>query len=104
MQNKMIPTPPEVALDRVLAGLERELADATDEEIAQAGEDLGMNVKMKGTAAFLGVLGPMPKRLSDIFDVADLAQMRKAYQELIGERRVSLPPGKKNRGDDDDGG
>ena len=102
MQNKMMSAPLEAALDRLLDGLARELADATDEEIVQAGEDLGMNVKMKGTAAFLGVLGPMPKRLSDIFDVTDPARMRKAYQESIGARRFSLPTGKKNRGDEDE--
>jgi hypothetical protein len=44
-------TPPEVALDRVLAGLEKELVDATDEEIELAARDLGMNVRMKGSAA-----------------------------------------------------
>ncbi len=35
----MTPNPPEVALNRVLAGLEKELLDATDEEIDTAAAD-----------------------------------------------------------------
>jgi len=70
MRKKVIREPPEVALDRVLAGLERELVEATDEEVVQAAAELGMNVNMKGIAAFMGLFG-MPKRLEDIFDPED---------------------------------
>jgi hypothetical protein len=88
MRKKVIPIPADLALNRVLAGLEKELVEATDAEIEQAAEDLGMNLRMKGSAAFGGVLGPMPKRLEDIFDLGDL---RRAYIKfLIGQR--SLPP------------
>ena len=69
MRNKMTSTPPDVALNRVLAGLERELVEATDEEIELAAQDLGMNVRMKGLAAFIGVKYTFPKRLEDIFAV-----------------------------------
>jgi hypothetical protein len=69
MRNKMMSTPPEVALNRVLFGLEKELVEATDEEIEQAAQDLGMNVRMKGSAAFIGVTYTFPKRFDDIFDV-----------------------------------
>jgi hypothetical protein len=80
MRTKMTPQPPELALDRVLAGLEKELVEATDEEIVQAAQDLGMNVKMKGSAAFIGVKYTFPKRVEEIFD---LAQMRQAYLEHV---------------------
>jgi hypothetical protein len=75
----MTPNPPEVALNRVLAGLEKELVEATDEEIELAAADLGMNVKMKGSAAFIGVMYTVPKRIEDIFD---LGELRKAYLKL----------------------
>jgi hypothetical protein len=80
MRKNMIPIPPELALDRVLAGLGKELVDATDEEIEQAAQDLGMNIRMKGSAAFGGVLGPMPKRIEDIFD---LEELRRAYGKFL---------------------
>lgn len=41
--------------ERLLAALEQELMEATDEEILQAAADLGMNPAMKGSAAFFGV-------------------------------------------------
>jgi hypothetical protein len=99
MRKGMNRTSPEVALDRVLAGLEKELVDATDEEIELAAQDLGMNVKMKGSAAFIGVIYAFPKRIEDIFD---LEQLRKAYVESRRSRRSYLPKaGKKDRGDDE---
>jgi len=84
MRKNLMPISPDAALDRVLAGLEKELAGTTDEEIAEAAEELGMNVRMKGSAAFLGVLGPLPKRLEDIFDVEDL---RRTYGKLTSGTR-----------------
>lgn len=46
---------PERGLERLLAALERDLLDATDEEILEAARELGMNPAMKGSAAFMGV-------------------------------------------------
>ncbi len=46
---------PEGRLERLLAALERDLLDATDEEILAAARELGMNPAMKGSAAFFGV-------------------------------------------------
>ena len=69
MRNKMTRTPPEVALNRVLASLANDLAEASDEEIVQAAAELRMDVKMKGSAAFIGVLYTLPRRFDDIFDV-----------------------------------
>jgi hypothetical protein len=41
--------------EQLLAALEQELIEATDEEILAAASDLGMNPAMKGSAAFFGV-------------------------------------------------
>lgn len=41
--------------ERLLAALERELVEATDEEILEAAGELGMNPAMKGSAAFFGI-------------------------------------------------
>lgn len=46
--------------ERLLAALERELLEATDEEILEAARDLGMNPAMKGSAAFFGVTVARP--------------------------------------------
>lgn len=48
-------THPERGLERLLVALERDLLDATDEEILAAAKELGMNPAMKGSAAFIGV-------------------------------------------------
>ena len=96
MCKNLISNPPDVALNRVLAGLGQELVEATDEEIAEAAKKLGMNIRMKGSAAFLGVFGSMPKRIEDIFDVEDL---RTAYVKFISGQR-SLPPNDES-GDDE---
>jgi hypothetical protein len=39
----------------LLTALERELTEATDEEILEAASDLRMNPAMKGSAAFFGI-------------------------------------------------
>ena len=49
---------PESAFERLLLLLERELIDATDEEILEAARDLGMNPRMRGSSAFFGVTTP----------------------------------------------
>jgi len=77
MRKKLIPTTPDIALDRVLAGLATELAVSTDQEIIQAAKDLGMNVNMKGSAAFIGVFG-LAKRLEDFFDLEDRPRLDKS--------------------------
>jgi hypothetical protein len=54
---------PEASLEHVLATLERELIDATDEEVLAAAAELGMNPSMKGSAAFVGVKSPLIRAL-----------------------------------------
>lgn len=46
---------PELGLERLLAVLERDLLDATDEEISAVAGELGMRPGMKGSIALLGV-------------------------------------------------
>ena len=72
MRKDLMTSRTELALERVIAGLERELIDATDDEIAAAAADLGMDPAMKGSAAFFGVLHSRPRRIEDLFDVASL--------------------------------
>lgn len=59
---------PELKLTRILRSLEQELIDASDEDLMQAARDLGMNPKMKGSAAFLGVRYPDKMRMADFFE------------------------------------
>ena len=56
---------PQVALERILRALEEELVQASDEEILDAARDLGMNPRMKGSAAFFGIRHPARPRLSE---------------------------------------
>lgn len=59
--------------ERLLAALERELIEATDEEILEAAGDLGMNPAMKGSAAFFGITIPLRARFrpSDPMESSD---------------------------------
>jgi len=45
----------DLKLERLLLDLERDLTEATDEEILAAARELGMNPAMRGSAAFFGV-------------------------------------------------
>lgn len=51
--------------ERLLVALERELIEATDDEILEAARDLGMNPAMKGSAAFLGATIARPHHWPD---------------------------------------
>jgi hypothetical protein len=68
MRHKIKVTSAEVVLDRILDALEQELIDASEEEIMQAAHELGMNPKMKGSAAFFGLKIPEHPRLEDFFE------------------------------------
>jgi hypothetical protein len=57
-------------LTRILGALELELIDATDDEILEAAKDLGMDPRMKGSAAFLGLKFPMTWGPEDFFELA----------------------------------
>ncbi|MGB6451588.1 MAG: hypothetical protein WBE92_12625 [Steroidobacteraceae bacterium] len=60
-------TSPERALARILQALEKELVEASDEEILAAAEDLGMDPRTRGSAAFAGLKYPSQWHLADYF-------------------------------------
>jgi hypothetical protein len=69
-----------VIFDLILEALGQELIDASDEEIMEAAKDLGMDLQMKGSAAFLGLTFPARWSVSDVFDL-----------EVIKERKPKTP-------------
>lgn len=68
MRTKVKAASPEVELTRILEAMEQELIDASDEEIMGAATDLGMDPKMRGSAAFAGIKFPAKPQLSDFFE------------------------------------
>jgi hypothetical protein len=71
MRTSVKRVPPETALERILAALERELVEAPEAEILEAARELGMDPSMKGSAAFLGLRFPATPRLEDFFAMTD---------------------------------
>jgi hypothetical protein len=67
MRTKLTESSPGAALARLLDALERELIDASDEEILEAAKDLGMNPMMKGSAAFVGLNFSAKATMADFF-------------------------------------
>jgi hypothetical protein len=99
MRTKVKRVSPEVTLARVLAALEQELIDATDVEIREAAQDLGMNVDMKGSAAFAGLSYPSKARFSDYFGpdaLAELEEIAKARRREQDDKRALLRGERKN--------
>jgi hypothetical protein len=76
MRTKLTLTTPAAALGRILDQLDRELIEASDEDILEAARDLGMNPMMKGSAAFLGLTF---LRFAEFFD-------SDALKSLLAER------------------
>ena len=72
MRTKVRVPSPEVVLTRILEAFGQELIDASDEEIREAAKDLGMDLQMKGSAAFGGLTYPAKWQLADFFDVEAL--------------------------------
>ncbi|HET7924246.1 MAG TPA: hypothetical protein VFL30_05070 [Rhodanobacteraceae bacterium] len=58
----------ERSLDRILAALEAEIVQAGDDEIVEAARDLGMNLAMRGSAAFIGLKYPSGADLRAFFE------------------------------------
>jgi hypothetical protein len=50
---------PELGLERVLAALERDLLEASDEELTEVAGELGLKPGMKGSVALFGVTSTM---------------------------------------------
>jgi hypothetical protein len=74
MRTKVKVALPEVVLTRILEAFGQELIDASDEEIMETAEDLGMDLQMKGSGAFAGLTYPAKWQLSDFFDVDAINQ------------------------------
>jgi hypothetical protein len=68
MRTKLTPATSAAALGLILDHLDRELIEASDEEIVEAARDLGMNPMMKGSAAFIGLRIPAMAHFADFFD------------------------------------
>jgi hypothetical protein len=91
MGTKVTAARPEISLSRLLEALEQELIEASDEEIMAAAADLGMNPKMKGSAAFAGLKYPANPRLSDFFYDMDAWHGMQTEEERISrETRLRL--------------
>ncbi len=84
MRTKMNAASPEVELTRILEAMEQELIDASDEEIMEAAADLGMDPKMKGSAAFAGIKFPVKPQLSDFFEFEVCKNARVATGPIAG--------------------
>ncbi len=73
---------PDVGLERLIHGLEKELLEAADEEFMAGAHELGMNPASKGSAAFVGVKDFSPQLL---------AALRRAYLERLEEQGPDEP-------------
>jgi hypothetical protein len=87
MHTKLTQSTAAAALGRILDQLDRELVEASDEDILEAARDLGMNPMMKGSAAFLGL---QYFSLAEFFDTDALRSLllERAAQNSI-ERKDS---------------
>ncbi len=94
MVTRLRTTSPEVALAWILQALEKELIDASDEEILEAAKDLGMDPEMKLSAAFKGLTYPSRWQLSDFFELdfcrtlADFLRSTARENEPLGSERA----------------
>lgn len=80
MREKVTLIDPGAAFIRLLDALADELIEASDEEIMQAAEDLGMNPRMKGSAAFAGLKYRVKPRIADFYDLDPEANARAALK------------------------
>jgi hypothetical protein len=72
--------------ERLLAALERELIEATDEEVLAAASDLGMNPAMKGSAAFFGITIALRTQSEQIYGIPPMDGLP------VGRRRPKDDP------------
>lgn len=69
MRNKIKTLSSDVSLSNVLDALVDELLDVADDEILETVEELKMNLAVKESAAFAGLLYPAHPKVGDFFDV-----------------------------------
>lgn len=94
MRTRVMHAFPETALERILDALEHELVAASDADILEAANDLGMKPQMKGSAALIGLRysSAMP-RAEDFFDAKWMLQLLKDPRR-IWLASAALPPRK----------
>ena len=103
MRTKLTQSTPAAALGRILDQLDRELIEASDEDILEAARDLGMNPMMKGSAAFIGLRVPAMAHFTDFFDseaLRNVLNLRSAQQTVApqsGPKRKARRPKRDNR-------
>jgi hypothetical protein len=92
MRTKVKKESSELALMRILDAFAGELIDVSDEEILEAAQVLGIDPRIRESAAFAGVTYPARWQLSDFFDVGT----RKGLQTPAGRIVVDPPAEQKN--------
>jgi len=100
MRTKLTLSTPAAALGRILDQLDRELIEASDEDILDAARDLGMNPMMKGSAAFLGL---QFFSFAEFFDgdalknlLQDGAALKAAAPQMASKRTARRPKSKRS--------
>jgi hypothetical protein len=97
MRTKVKVGVPEAVLERILQGLELELLGASDAEITAAAKELGMDPRMKGSAAFAGLRYPAKPQLSDFFEFEVCRPVETAIeQKADAARRLSKGKARKS--------
>jgi hypothetical protein len=80
MPRQVTKASPERRLQRVLAALESELLQASDEEVRQAAGDSGIDPDMQGSIAWLGIFFAGTRRFDEVFDMEEL---RKRWRQRL---------------------
>jgi hypothetical protein len=62
----------ETRLQRVLLALEQEVLQASDQELRQAAQDVGIDPDMKGSIAWVGIFYPGKVKMEEMFDLEAL--------------------------------
>jgi hypothetical protein len=98
MRTKVKADTPEATLARILATFEQELIDATDAEIREAAQDLGMNLDMKGSAAFAGLRYPAKATFFEFFGPDVLERIHEPVKARRSELddKSALPSGERS--------
>ena len=92
MRTRVMHAFPETALERILDALELELVAASDADILEAANDLGMKPQMKGSAAFIGLKYPSARRRADFFDPQWMLRVLNDPRRILLASEA-LPPG-----------
>jgi hypothetical protein len=67
----------------VLAALEQEILQASDQEIRLAAQDVGIDPDMKGSIAWVGIFYPGKMKTEEMFDL-------EALRRRLQQRRTAL--------------